>query len=298
MSDDRSQSSNGSANNKGWFKRTTHKLVQKITGEPKNLEDLENVIDDAEERDVIDPQTKEMIKGVLEVSEQKVRDIMIPRSQMVTIDISQDVDEFLPTILKSAHSRFPVVNEDKDHIEGILLAKDLLPYAFDKDIKELKLKAMLRKAIVVPETKRVDSLLKEFREERYHMAIVVDEYGGVSGLVTIEDILEQIVGEIVDETDDSEPEDIRQLGKHLYSLQALTSVEDFNSYFNAGFDEDEADTIGGVILHAFGHMPARGETIELQGFNFKIVNADNRRIQQIQLTVPKKAVVKMAIAED
>lgn len=291
MSDDRSQSSNGSTN---WF----HKVVQKIKGEPKNKEDLENVIDDAEQRDLIDPQTKEMIKGVLEVSEKKVRDIMIPRSQMVTIDINESIDAYLPMVLKSAHSRFPVVNEDKDHVEGILLAKDLLPFAFEKDINELSLKSILRKAIVVPETKRVDTLLREFREERYHMAIVVDEYGGVSGLVTIEDILEQIVGEIIDETDDSEPEDIRKLGKHLYTLQALTTVEDFNDYFNAGFDEDEADTIGGVILHAFGHMPTRGETIELQGFNFKIVNADNRRIQQIQLTVPKKTVTKIALAEN
>ena len=291
MSDDRSQSSNGSTN---WF----HKVVQKIKGEPKNKEDLENVIDDAEQRDLIDPQTKEMIKGVLEVSEKKVRDIMIPRSQMVTIDINESIDAYLPMVLKSAHSRFPVVNEDKDHVEGILLAKDLLPFAFEKDINELSLKSILRKAIVVPETKRVDTLLREFREERYHMAIVVDEYGGVSGLVTIEDILEQIVGEIIDETDDSEPEDIRKLGKHLYTLQALTTVESFNDYFNAGFDEDEADTIGGVILHAFGHMPTRGETIELQGFNFKIVNADNRRIQQIQLTVPKKTVTKIALAEN
>ena len=291
MSDDRSQSSNGSTN---WF----HKVVQKIKGEPKNKEDLENVIDDAEQRDLIDPQTKEMIKGVLEVSEKKVRDIMIPRAQMVTIDINESIDAYLPMVLKSAHSRFPVVNEDKDHVEGILLAKDLLPFAFEKDINELSLKSILRKAIVVPETKRVDTLLREFREERYHMAIVVDEYGGVSGLVTIEDILEQIVGEIIDETDDSEPEDIRKLGKHLYTLQALTTVEDFNDYFNAGFDEDEADTIGGVILHAFGHMPTRGETIELQGFNFKIVNADNRRIQQIQLTVPKKTVTKIALAEN
>ena len=291
MSDDKSQSSNGSTKN--WFQ----KLVQKITGEPKNKEDLETVIDEAQERDLIDPQTKEMIKGVLEVSEKKVRDIMIPRSQMVTIDINESIDQYLPMVLQSAHSRFPVVNEDKDHVEGILLAKDLLPFAFEKDINELTLESILRKAIVVPETKRVDALLQEFREERYHMAIVVDEYGGVSGLVTIEDILEQIVGEIIDETDDSEPEDIRKLGKHLYSLQALTSVVTFNEYFSAGFNEDEADTIGGVILHAFGHMPTRGETIEIQGFNFKIVNADNRRIQQIQLTVPKKTVTNEAIAE-
>lgn len=290
MSDDKSQTPNGAS--KSWFQ----KVAQKIKGEPKNKEELENVIDDAQERALIDPQTKEMIKGVLEVSEKKVRDIMIPRSQMITIDINASSDDYLPMVLKSAHSRFPVVNEDKDHVEGILLAKDLLPFVFENDLVDLNLKSILRKAIIVPETKRVDTLLREFREERYHMAIVVDEYGGVSGLVTIEDILEQIVGEIIDETDDSEPEDIRKLGKHLYSLQALTTVEAFNSYFNAGFDEEAADTIGGVILHAFGHMPNRGETIELQGFNFKIVNADNRRIQQIQLTIPKKQMPNIAIS--
>lgn len=283
MSDEKSQSTNGSTKN-SWFK----KVLQRIKGEPSNIAELENVIKDAEQRDVIDPQTKEMIKGVLEVSEQKVRDIMIPRSQMVTIDINQSVEAFLPILLKSAHSRFPVINEDKDHIEGILLAKDLLPYAFEKEQRDFSLKDIIRKAIVIPDSKRVDNLLQEFREARYHMSIVVDEYGGVSGLVTIEDILEQIVGEIVDETDDSEPEDIRKLGKNLFSIQALTPVEDFNEYFNSGFDEDEADTIGGVILHAFGHMPTRGETIELQGYQFKITSADNRRIQQIQLTAPKK----------
>jgi magnesium and cobalt transporter len=222
---------------------------------------------------------------------------MIPRAQMVTIDRSQKVEEFLPILLKSAHSRFPVINEDKDHVEGILLAKDLLPYAFAQD-KDFTLKSILRKATIIPEGKRVDSLLKSFREERYHMSIVVDEYGGVSGLITIEDILEQIVGKIVDETDDSEPEDIRKMGKHLYTLQALTPVEGFNDYFEAAFDEDEAGTIGGVILHAFGHMPVRGESIELQGFNFKILNADSRRIQQIQLTIPKKKPKQEEVIND
>ncbi|MCJ8268375.1 MAG: CNNM family magnesium/cobalt transport protein CorC [Psychrosphaera sp.] len=288
MSDEKSHSRNGSAKKKkSWFER----ILQLFPAELKNREQLVDVIQDAEMRELIDPQTKEMIEGVLEVSDMKVREIMIPRAQMITIDRDQTVEEVLPILLKSAHSRFPVINEDKDHVEGILLAKDLLPYAFDQE-KEFTLKSILRKAIIVPEGKRVDSLLKEFREERYHMSIVVDEYGGVSGLVTIEDILEQIVGEIVDETDDSEPEDIRKVGKHVYTLQALTPVEDFNEHFAAAFDEDEADTIGGVILHAFGHMPARGESIELQGFNFKILNADSRRIQQIQLTTPKKTPKK------
>lgn len=293
MSDEKSHSSNGSSS-KGWLA----KVMQLFGGEPQNRDELVEVIQDAEERDLIDPQTKEMIEGVLEVSEMRVRDIMIPRSQMVTVDLNQSVDEFLPILVESAHSRFPVINDDKDHVEGILLAKDLLPFAFNQTEKECTLKAIMRKAFIVPEGKRVDRLLKEFREERYHMAIVVDEYGGVSGLVTIEDILELIVGEIEDETDDEvEVDDIRQVGKRLYTLQALTPVEDFNEFFDAGFNEDEADTMGGVIQHAFGHIPTRGETIELQGFIFKILNADNRRIQQIQLTAPKSAKAKAEMVE-
>lgn len=301
MSDDSSHSSNGSAA-KSWVNRV-FELFQLIKPEPKNREDL--VVDiveamqDAEDRDLIDQQTKEMIKGVLEVSEMRVREIMIPRAQMVTIDLNQSVEAFLPILLESGHSRFPVINEDKDHVEGILLAKDLLHYAFGNSDKKFVLKDIIRKAIIIPEGKRVDNLLREFREERYHMSIVVDEYGGVSGLITIEDILEQIVGEIADETDDDHlTEDIRKVGKHVFTLQALTPVEDFNDHFSSAFDEDEADTIGGVILHAFGHMPSRGESIELQGFTFKILNADSRRIQQIQLTVPKKAQIKEEVTDD
>ncbi|MFT5163900.1 MAG: magnesium and cobalt transporter [Alteromonadaceae bacterium] len=286
MSDEKPHSSNGSSA-KGWF----GKIAQLFQVEPRNRDNLVDVIQDAEDRDLIDPQTKEMIEGVLDVAEMRVREIMIPRAQMVTIDLSQSVEEFLPIMLKKSHSRFPVINEDKDHVEGILLAKDLIPYAFGHTKKAFLLQNVIREAIVVPESKRVDRLLREFRQQRYHMAIVVDEYGGVSGLVTIEDILEQIVGDIIDETDDTDaiPDDIRQVGKHIYTLQALTPVDDFNEYFTAGFDENQADTIGGIILRAFGHMPGRGETIELQGYNFKILNADSRRIQQIQLTIPKQS---------
>lgn len=284
MSDEKPPSSNGSLPTR-WIDR----VIRLFKKEPTNLDELEQVIQDAENRALIDPQTKEMIDGVLEVSEMRVREIMIPRAQMVTIDLNQSVEEFLPILLKKAHSRFPVINEDKDHVEGILLAKDLLPYAFGHLKEEFSLKKTIRPAIIIPESKRVDTLLREFRQERYHMAIVVDEYGGVSGLLTIEDILEQIVGEIVDETDktDDLPDDIRQVGKHIFTLQALTPLDDFNEYFDAGFNEDEADTIGGIILRAFGHMPSRGETIELQGFTFKVLNADSRRIQQIQMTTPK-----------
>jgi magnesium and cobalt transporter len=283
MSEDNPPSTNGSAN-KGWL----DKFIQTFTGEPKNKEELIDVITDAQHREVINPETREMIEGVLEVSQMRVRDIMIPRAQMMTIEIDQSVEEFLPTMLESAHSRFPVISEDKDHIEGILLAKDLLEYAFVPG-KEFELKNILRPAVIVPESKRVDGLLKEFRQKRYHMAIVVDEYGGVSGLVTIEDILELIVGEIEDEHDVEEDDNdgIRPLNKHTYSVKALTPVEDFNKFFETAFDEEEADTIGGIVLKAFGHMPQRDESVVIDNITFKITNSDKRRLLQLKVTLPE-----------
>ncbi|AWL11484.1 Magnesium and cobalt efflux protein CorC [Saliniradius amylolyticus] len=282
MSDDNPHSSNGSS--MGWF----GKIVQSLSGEPQNRNELAEVITEAEEREVIDSATREMIEGVLEISEMRVRDIMIPRAQMVTIGIEETVDQFLPIMLESAHSRFPVINEDKDHIEGILLAKDLLKYGFDPEA-QFTLKDILRPAIIVPESKRIDVLLREFREERYHMAIVVDEYGGVSGLVTIEDILELIVGEIEDEhdTEENELDDIRPLNKYTYSVKALVSVEEFNRFFETGFDEEEADTIGGIVLKAFGHMPRRDEAVEVDGIHFQVTNADKRRLIQLKVSLPK-----------
>ncbi|MBQ4861066.1 CNNM family magnesium/cobalt transport protein CorC [Pseudoalteromonas sp. MMG013] len=283
MSDDNSHSSQGSSS-KTWLGRIT----QMLQGEPQNKEELVEVIADAQERDLIDPETKDMMEGVLGVSELKVRDIMIPRSQMITLDVDESLEQQLPSMVESSHSRFPVICEDKDHVEGILLAKDLLPLILNKDDALPVIREYLRPAIVVPESKRVDTLLNEFRQKRYHMAIVIDEYGGVSGLVTIEDILEIIVGEIEDEhDDDEEQQDIRQLSKHVYMVQALTPLDEFNEFFKTGYDTQEADTIGGIILHAFGHMPSRGETIDIDGLQFKVTNSDNRRIIQLQVSVPK-----------
>lgn len=282
MSEEKPPSTNG-ASNKGWLAN----VLTSFKGEPKNKEELSELISDAQQRELIDPQTKEMIEGVMEVSEMRVRDIMIPRAQMFTIDVEQSVDEFLPMMLDSAHSRFPVISEDKDHIEGILLAKDLLAYAFN-DEKTFSLKENLREAIIVPESKRVDVLLKEFRMQRYHMAIVVDEYGGVSGLVTIEDILEEIVGEIEDEFDDdvNENDNIRPLNKCTYSVKALTTVNDFNKFFESSFNEEESDTIGGVILRAFGHMPNTGEKVDIDGISFEVTNSDKRRLVQLKVYLP------------
>lgn len=284
MSDDNPHSANGSSQ-KSWAAR----LLQVFTGEPKSREELVDLIQDAEERDLIDNDTKEMIEGVLDVAELKVRDIMIPRSQMVTIDINQTVEDFLPIVIESQHSRYPVVTDNKDHVEGILLAKDLLSYGFNLTDEDFSLANVMRPAVIVPESKRVDVLLKEFRSNRYHMAIVVDEYGGVSGLVTIEDILEEIVGEIEDETDISEDNraDIKRLSSQRYSVKALTTIDDFNDYFSSEFSDEEHDTVGGLVAHGFGHLPQTGEEVVLNGYVFKVTSADKRRIQQLQVTLPE-----------
>jgi len=287
MSDDNPHSANGSSG-KSW----AAKLLQVFAGEPKSREELVDLIQDAEDRDLIDNDTREMIEGVLDVAELKVRDIMIPRSQMVTIDIHQGVDEFLPIVIDSQHSRYPVVTDNKDHVEGILLAKDLLSYGFNMTDETFSLEKVMRPAVIVPESKRVDVLLKEFRSNRYHMAIVVDEYGGVSGLVTIEDILEEIVGEIEDETDaqgDDEKTNIRRLSQSRYSIKALTTIEDFNQHFDTNFSDEEHDTVGGLVAHGFGHLPQAGEEVTLGNMTFKVTNADKRRIQQLQVSLNSDA---------
>ena len=208
-----------------------------------------------------------------------------PRSQMITLKRNQTTDECLDVIIESAHSRFPVISEDKDHIEGILMAKDLLPF-MRSDAEAFSMEKVLRRAVVVPESKRVDRMLKEFRSQRYHMAIVIDEFGGVSGLVTIEDILELIVGEIEDEYDEEDDIDFRQLSRRHRTIRALASIEDFNEAFGTHFSDEEVDTIGGLVMQAFGHLPARGETIDIDGYQFKVAMADSRRIIQVHVRIP------------
>ncbi|MCP4324598.1 MAG: CNNM family magnesium/cobalt transport protein CorC [Alteromonadales bacterium] len=256
--------------------------------EPKSQTELLDLIDGAKKRQLIDQKTKEMIKGVFDVSKLRVRDIMIPRSQMVTLGLQQTVKEFLPILIDSAHSRFPVITEDKDHIVGLLLAKDLIKYGFSAEASEFKIEDILREAVVVPESKRLDTLLKEFRSQRYHMAIVVDEYGGVSGLVTIEDILEVIVGEIEDEFDNIDVEEIRKIGKRTYAVNGLTTLDDFNDYFGTKYNIEEQDTIAGLMIHKLGHLPGRGESIDIDDYKYKVINADNRRLIQLQVRIPKE----------
>jgi len=292
MSDDKPHSNNGSKQ-----KSLIKKIIQWFSPEPKNKDELVDILADAQNRELINPETKLMIDGVLEVSEMKVRDIMIPRSQMVTLDRNQNLDEFLPIILESGHSRFPVVNEDIDHVDGILLAKDLLSFGFNSDVGEFSLKEIIRPAIIVPESKKVEPLLKEFRSNRYHMALVADEYGGISGVITIEDILEQIVGEIEDETDDEIEEDIKLLAGNVYNVSALTGLEDFNEYFNSQFDEKSADTIAGIVIRQLNHMPQKGERLIVGLFEFKVLAADNRRLQMLQVTVDKKHKVNGKLSD-
>ncbi|PKG38988.1 CNNM family magnesium/cobalt transport protein CorC [Psychromonas sp. Urea-02u-13] len=264
------------------------KIGNLFQAEPKNQGELLELINGAKDRELIDQKTKEMIKGVLDVSKLRVRDIMIPRSQMVTLGLQQSVQEFLPILIDSAHSRFPVITEDKDHIVGLLLAKDLIKYGFSSQANGFKIEDVLREAVVVPESKRLDTLLKEFRSQRYHMAIVVDEYGGVSGLVTIEDILEVIVGEIEDEFDDVDVAEIRKIGKRTYAVNALTTLADFNDYFGTTYNLEEQDTIGGLMIHGLGHLPGRGESLSIADYKYKVINADNRRLIQLQVRIPKE----------
>mgnify|MGYP000433100894 FL=1 len=266
------------------------RLGQIFQGEPKDRQELVDVIRDSEENDLIDHDTRDMLEGVMEISEMRVRDIMLPRSQMVTVDRSDDLDALINLITDAQHSRYPVISEDKDHVEGILLAKDLLKY-LGSGSEPFDIEQVIRPAVVVPESKRVDRLLKEFREERYHMSIVVDEFGGVSGLVTIEDILEEIVGEIEDEFDDEEELDIRKLSKHTFAVKALTTIEEFNDTFGTSFSDEEVDTVGGMVMTSFGHLPSRGEVVEIEGYNFKVTSADNRRVVQLQVTIPDEELI-------
>ena len=285
MNEDNSQNSEGPSR-KSFFER----LSQLFQGEPKDRQELVDVIRDSEVNDLIDHDTRDMLEGVMEIAEMRVRDIMIPRSQMVTIERKDNLDSLIALITDAQHSRYPVISEDKDHVEGILLAKDLLKY-LGSDSAPFDIEEVIRPAVVVPESKRVDRLLKEFRQERYHMAIVVDEFGGVSGLVTIEDILEEIVGDIEDEFDEEEDADIRKLSKHTYAVKALTTIEEFNETFGSRFSDEEVDTVGGLVMTAFGHLPTRGEIVEIDGFNFKVTAADNRRVIQLQVTVPDSVSV-------
>jgi magnesium and cobalt transporter len=232
---------------------------------------------------LLDADALAMIEGVMQVSEMQAREIMVPRSQMDVIDINESPGQFIPMVILTAHSRFPVIGTNRDDVIGILLAKDLLRYYAGEE--EFNVREMLRPAVFIPEAKPLNVLLKEFRKNRNHIAIVVDEYGGVSGLITIEDVLEQIVGDIEDEYDFDDIEDnIVQEKGGQYRVKALTEIDDFNSVFGTTYDDEEFDTIGGVVMQRFGRVPKRGEQIGLGNLTFKVLRADSRRLHLLQVT--------------
>jgi magnesium and cobalt transporter len=267
---------------RSWFERLSDLLIR----EPQDREQLIDVLRDAEERNILSEEMLHMIESVLQVSEMRADEIMIPKAQMVAIDSESTLEMILPIVIDSAHSRFPVVDSAHNDVIGIVLAKDLLRYCH-KDTKQFNIKDIIRPATFVPQSKRLDILLREFRVNRNHMAIVIDEYGYVAGLVTIEDVLEQIVGEIADEYDVDEVYEIRKHEDGSYVVKAATPIEEFNQYFKTKFKSDEFDTIGGLILKDFGHLPKRGEVLKIDKFRFKVLHSDNRRIYLLGVTKTK-----------
>lgn len=266
-----------------WLER----LGQVLLRDPNNRKELIEIIRAAEQQQILDSDALNMIEGVLNAAETRVSDIMIPRSQMVVVQEDQTPEVFLPIIIESAHSRFPVMSHNRNEIMGILLAKDLLSYAFHQGEKSFDIRDVLRPAVFIPESKRLNVLLREFRANRNHIAMVVDEYGNTTGLVTIEDVLEQIVGDIEDEYDIEEDPGIRATSPSKYRIKGTTPIEEFNEYFGANLDTQEFDTIGGLVSKLFGRLPKRGEKIKVSDFVFKVLNADNRRIRLLQAYLPK-----------
>lgn len=271
-------SSSGSLN-KSWL----NKLSQFVSSEPNSREDLINILRNAQQNAILDIEALSIIEGAIQVSDMQVREIMIPRSQMISVTSSSDPQDFLPTVIESAHSRFPVFSDNPDEVIGILLAKDLLPIALEKNKDRFLLKDHVRPVAFVPESKRLNILLDEFKANRNHMAIVLNEYNGVAGLVTIEDVLEQIVGEIEDETDIEDDDYIvKALGKGEFVIKALMPVDEFNEQFKTEFSDD-IDTIGGAIIQKFGRVPKRDDALTIGSYEFTVLNADNRTIKLLQI---------------
>ena len=275
MNEDRSSS--GSLATR-WLER----LFPGVVGEPRDRKELIALLKQAKDRALFDTEALAMMEGVLQVADLQVRDIMIPRAQMVVVGRDHELGQVLPVVTESAHSRFPVIDDDRSEVVGILLAKDLLQYCGD-NAPRFKMRDIVRSAVFVPESKRLNVLLREFRASRNHMAIVVDEYGSAAGLVTIEDVLEQIVGEIEDEYDFDEGAFILKRGPNNYTVKAHTTIEEFNEYFESNFDDSDFDTIGGLTVSAFGHLPNRGEEVVVDGFRFKVVRADSRRVRLLHV---------------
>ena len=273
-----------------YLTKTEKSLLQRIgsffSRNPSNSDEVADMLRSAENESIIDADALQIMEGALKVSDLQAREIMIPKSQMTLIESDFSLEKVLSVVTQSQHSRFPVIGESSDDVLGILLAKELIPLILQGK-ESFDLKNMLRPANVIPESKRISVLLKEFREQRYHMAIVIDEYAGVSGLLTIEDILEEIVGEIEDETDEAEPEQIIALKNNKYSVDAITEISDFNEYFDVGLPDDEFDTVGGLVIDAFGRLPEINEVETIDKFNFKVIAGDSRKITRVQVSLIK-----------
>ena len=277
MSDDTHPS--GDTGVSGWFQR----LVQGRAGDVKTRDDIAEFLETFHERGIVGGDEFAMLQGVLEVADTQVRDIMVPRSQMVVVAKDQTPEEVLKIITESNHSRFPVIGDDRDEVVGIVLAKDMLKH-FIANKQPFDIAAFLRPAVFIPESKRLNTLLTEFREGRNHMAIVVDEYGGVSGLATIEDVLEQIVGDIDDELDPEEASSIQPQDGGKFSVMALTLIDEFNEFFNTELSDADYDTVGGLVMHALGRLPRRGEQLDFAGLRFKVLRGDRRRLHTLEVT--------------
>ncbi len=272
------------AKQRSWIERLTTLLAR----EPKDREELMKMLRDAEDRDVVSNEMVGMMERILHVSEMQVREIMVPKAQMTVIAKNTKLSDILPIVIESGHSRFPVFDPTGKDIVGILLAKDLLKYCFNREPEDFNIKDVIRPVMFTSQSKRLDILLREFRTTRNHIAMVLDEYGRVEGLITIEDVLEQIVGEIEDEYDiDEEDTQIKQLADGSFIVKSSTLIEEFNEYFHSTFSDDEFDTIGGIVLQAFGHLPKRGETIKIHQFRFKVLHSDNRRIYLLEVKITK-----------
>lgn len=265
---------------RSWFERLSQMLIR----EPKDRGQLMEVLRDAEDRDILSSEMLSMIESVVEVSEMQVREVMVPKAQMVVVPDDSSLESLLPLVIESGHSRFPIVDDAGNDVVGILLAKDLLQYCYKKAAAEFNMKDISRPAVFVPQSKRLDILLREFRVNRNHIAIVIDEYGHVAGLVTIEDVLEQIVGDIEDEYDVDEEADIKKYEDGSYTVKASTLIEDFNEHFKTDFDDEEFDTIGGLVLKGFGHLPKRGEILTIKNYRFKVLHSDNRRVYLFEVS--------------
>ena len=266
---------------RSWLER----LSQALLGEPKTRDELLEVLREAEQRHLLNAEALSIMEGAMMMSEMRVADVMIPKTQMIAVNRDDDLQTLLPLVVESQHSRFPVLGEDKDSVDGILLAKDLLAFALKQEEQtRFNLRDILRPAVFVPESKRLDALLKDFKSKHNHMAIVVDEYGGISGLVTIEDVIEQIVGDIEDESDQADDEAfIKKFDETQFHIKAITPIDIFNEYFDLEWSDQDFDTVGGLVLRAFGHLPKRGEAVTIDGFRFKVLHADKRRIHLLQM---------------